>query len=146
MISAQAAGCAPIVKAFEQGSVASEAWANAQTISAGLRVPKAYADFVILNILRKSEGTAVAVSDDETMQAFETWAREEGIFADPEGAASLAAYNKLRANGFLRSDDRVVLFNTGSGYKYIDVIAKYYGKNKLPLPKNRNIGGIIQPY
>jgi threonine synthase len=146
MISVQAAGCAPIVKAFEQGSTASEVWANAQTISAGLRVPKAYADFIILDILRKSGGTAVAVTDDETMQAFESWAREEGIFAAPEGAASLAAYNKLRANGFLRADHRVVLFNTGSGYKYIDVIAKYYGKNKPPLPKSRNIGGIIQPY
>ncbi len=146
MISVQAAGCAPIVKAFEHGSAASEAWANAQTISAGLRVPKAYADFIILDILRKSGGTAVAVTDDETMRAFETWSREEGIFAAPEGAASLAAYDKLRASGFFRAEHRVVLFNTGSGYKYIDVIANYYGKNKPPLPKGRNIGGIIQPY
>ncbi len=146
MISVQATGCAPIVKAFEEGSAASEAWPNAQTISAGLRVPKAYADFIILDILRKSRGTAVAVTDAETMQAFETWAREEGIFAAPEGAASLAAYNKLRASGFFSGNERVVLFNTGSGYKYIDVIEKYYGKNKPPLPKSRNIGGIIQPY
>jgi threonine synthase len=146
MISVQAAGCAPIVRAFEHGSAASQAWANAQTISAGLRVPKAYADFIILDILRKSSGTAVAVTDDETMHAFEIWAREEGVFAAPEGAASLAAYSKLCANGFLRAEDRVVLFNTGSGYKYIDVIAKYYGKNRPQLPKSRNIGGIIQPY
>jgi len=75
MISVQAAGCAPIVRAFEHGSAASEAWANAQTISAGLRVPKAYADFIILDILRKSSGTAVAVTDDETMHAFEICAR-----------------------------------------------------------------------
>jgi threonine synthase len=146
MISVQSTGCAPIVKALEQGSAASDPWPNAQTISAGLRVPKAYADFIILDILRKSRGTAIAVTDDEAMQAFETWAREEGVFAAPEGAASLAAYNKLRAKKFFNGNERVVLFNTGSGYKYIDVIAKFYGKNKTALPASRNIGGIIQPY
>jgi threonine synthase len=147
MIAVQAAGCAPIVKAFDEGKPSSEMWNNAHTVAAGLRVPKAYGDFIVLDIVRKSGGAAVSATDDETMQALGRWASQEGVFAAPEGAASLVAYNKLVASGVLKRTDKVVLFNTGSGLKYIDVIASY-GKSaeKSELPKSRNIGGIIQPY
>ena len=118
-----------------------------------LRVPKAFADYIVLDILKQSSGTAVAVTDDEIMQSFQSWARDEGIFAAPEGAASLAAYNQLRASGFLKESDTVVLFNTGSGLKYIDVIAAYLkekggapGGDEAGKPAGRAIGGIIQPY
>jgi threonine synthase len=147
MICAQASGCAPVVKAWDEHRETMEMWPNAQTAAAGLRVPKPYGDREILHILKASGGTAVAVSDDEIMCAFSSWAREEGIFAAPEGAAALAAYWKLRENGFLRDADRVVLFNTGSGLKYIDVIAAYFGQARsASKPKSRNLGGIIQPY
>ena len=153
MISVQAAGCAPIVKAWDEHKPASEAWKNADTIAAGLRVPKAFADYIVLDILKQSAGTAVAVTDDEIMQSLQSWAHDEGIFAAPEGAASLAAYNQLRRSGFLKASDTVVLFNTGSGLKYIDVIAAYL-KEKVGAsagsgagkPAGRAIGGIIQPY
>jgi threonine synthase len=152
MISVQAAGCAPIVKAWEEHQPVSQAWQNAATLAAGLRVPKAYADYIVLDILKQSGGTAVAVTDDEIMQAFLAWARDEGIFAAPEGAASLACYQKLRASGFLKSSDTVVLYNTGSGLKYIDVIAAYLKEKGSAVsggsakPAGRALGGIIQPY
>jgi len=139
MIAVQAEGCAPIVKAWDEGKAATEAWPDASTIAAGLRVPKPYGDYLVLDILRRSKGTAVAVSDDEIRKAVRDWASTEGIFAAPEGAASLAAYRKLRGN-FLSKDDRVVLFNTGTGLKYLDVI-----EQKKP-PAARQIGGIIGPY
>ncbi len=153
MISVQSTGCAPIVKAWEEHKPVSEAWKNAATVAAGLRVPKAYADYIVLDILKQSSGTAVAAPDDAIMQAFQFWARDEGVFAAPEGAASLAAYNQLRASGFLKESDTVVLFNTGSGLKYIDVIASYLETHspssagaQQPQPAGRAIGGIIQPY
>jgi threonine synthase len=154
MISVQSTGCAPIVKAWDEHMPVSEAWKNAATIAAGLRVPKAFADYIVLDILKQSSGIAVAVTDDEIMQAFQSWARDEGIFAAPEGAASLAAYNKLRASGFLKESDTVVLYNTGSGLKYIDVIAACLKKQQgtaaggdgSAKPAARAIGGIIQPY
>jgi threonine synthase len=153
MISVQSTGCAPIVKAWEEHKNVSEAWQNAATIAAGLRVPKAYADYIVLDILQKSGGAAVGVTDDEIIHAFQTWARDEGIFAAPEGAASLAAYNALRTSGFLKESDTVVLYNTGSGLKYIDVLAAYSKKTtgasaSDPAAKlaRRAIGGIIQPY
>jgi len=125
MIAVQAAGCAPIPKAWEARQRVSEFWQNAQTVAAGLRVPKAYADYIILDILRASGGTAISVTDEEIVQAVCEWASTEGIFAAPEGAATLVGYRKLIASGFLKPSDRVVLFNTGSGLKYIDVIAEY---------------------
>lgn len=151
MISIQASGCAPIPKAWKEGKPVSEMWEGAQTIASGLRVPKAYADYVILDILKKSNGTAVTVTDDEMMDSLFEWASDEGIFASPEGAASLFAYRKLRASGFLKESDIVVLFNTGSGYKYIDVIASYMGKKSaqanggMARPKAHAVGGIITP-
>jgi len=148
MIAVQAAGCAPIPKAWQEHKATSEMWSNAQTIAAGLRVPKAYGDYIILDILKKSGGAAIEATDDEIMEAFDDWARHEGVFAAPEGAASLVAYRKLLAIGFLKPQDKVVLFNTGSGLKYIDVIAAYADRHKSPstTPKARHIGGIIGPY
>jgi len=146
MITVQAAGCAPIVKAWEEGKSTSETWVGAQTFAAGLRVPKAYGDYLILDILKKSQGTAIAATDDEILAATRHWASVEGIFAAPEGAASLVAYQKLRANGFLSAEDKVVLFNTGSAYKYLDTIAAQEKKQRSETPASRHIGGIIGPY
>jgi threonine synthase len=148
MICIQASGCAPIIKALHEDKATSEMWQNAHTLAAGLRVPKAYGDFIILDIVRQSHGTAVAVSDDDTMAAVKRMAADEGIFLAPEGAAALAAYKQLLADGFLKTEDEVVLFNTGSGYKYLDIFAKYWRVEPfaLKLPKARNIGGIIGPY
>ncbi len=142
MISVQSAGCAPIVKAWDEGRTAAEMWPNASTKAAGLRVPKAYGDYLILDILRKSGGAAVAVTDEEIMGALRQWARVEGIFAAPEGAAALAAYRKLRASGFFDPEDTVVLFNTGTGLKYLDSL----DTARTELPTSRQIAGIIGPY
>jgi threonine synthase len=156
MISVQAAGCAPIVKAWEAGKSSSgksesriwssEMWPNSQTFAAGLRVPKAYGDYLILDILEKSQGTAVTATDDEILTALRHWASKEGIFAAPEGAASPVAYQKLRASGFLRAEDKVVLFNTGSAYKYLDMIETQEKKSRPAPQAARTIGGIIGPY
>ena len=150
MICVQSDGCAPIPKALHEGKPASEMWPDAHTLAAGLRVPKAYGDFLILDIIRRSGGTAVAVSDDDIMDGVKEMASEEGIFPAPEGGAALAAYKQLLQNGFLRTGDRVVLFNTGSGYKYLDVFARYWGVEsfaaELKLPAPRTMGGIIGPY
>ena len=140
MIAVQAEGCAPIVKAWDEGKPTVEMWKDASTLAAGLRVPRPYGDYLVLDILNRSHGTAVAVSDDEIKHAFHHWARTEGIFAAPEGAASLAAYRKLRFSGFLSENARVVLFNTGTGLKYLDVL------NQKKTPEARHIGGIIGPY
>ena len=143
MVCVQSSGCAPVVKAWDQHHTAAEAWPDAATIAAGLRVPKPYGDYLILDILKKSSGTAVAVTDAEIMSSLRHWAEVEGIFAAPEGAASLTAYCKLRATGFFKGNDTVVLFNTGSGLKYLDVIEKYKKNTATP---SRHIGGIIGPY
>jgi threonine synthase len=151
MITVQAAGCAPIVKAWEAGKSASgmwisEMWPGAATFAAGLRVPKAYGDYLILDILKKSHGTAIAAADEEILAAMRHWARVEGVFAAPEGAASLVAYQKLRASGFFRAEDTVVLFNTGSAYKYLDMIEAQEKKARPEPPAARTIGGIIGPF
>ncbi len=146
MITVQAAGCAPIVKAWDAGKSDSEMWVGAATFASGLRVPKAYGDYLILDILRKSQGAAVAATDEEILAAMRVWASVEGVFAAPEGAASLVAYRKLRASGFFRAEDTVVLFNTGSAYKYLDMIEAQEKKVRSEPPTARNIGGIIGPY
>ena len=144
MVVVQSSGCAPVVKAWEEHKPTSEFWANADTLASGLRVPKAYGDYLILDILKKSSGTAVAASDDQIMEAFHHWAKIEGVFAAPEGAAALVAYQKLRASGYFKAEDSVVLFNTGSGLKYLDVIEGH--KKSAPKPASRQIAGIIGPY
>ena len=151
MITVQAAGCAPIVKAWEAGKSASgmwisEMWTGAATFAAGLRVPKAYGDYLILDILRRSHGTGIVASDDEILAAMRHWSSVEGVFAAPEGAASLVAYQKLRASGFFRAEDKVVLFNTGTAYKYLDMIEAQEKKARPEPPAARSIGGIIGPY
>jgi threonine synthase len=149
MIVVQASGCAPVIKAFDEHKATAEAWPDAQTLAAGLRVPKPYGDYIILDIVKKSKGTAIAASDADIFAAVQHWAEVEGVFAAPEGAASLVAYQKLRLSNFLKETDVTVLFNTGSGLKYIDVIAEAQkeGKKSPPAqPAARNIGGIIGPY
>jgi threonine synthase len=121
MVSVQSSGCAPIPKAFEEGKAESEFWKGADTIAAGLRVPHALGDFLILNAVRESGGSAIAVSDEEIMESVSLMARKEGLFACPEGAATLAALNHLLADGKVDKNERVVLFNTGSGLKYTDL-------------------------
>ena len=122
MISVQAAGCAPIVQAFLDGRTVSEPWTNARTIAAGLRVPHAFADYLILGTIRDSAGTALAVTDAEILNAMRELARLEGLFVCPEGAATVAAFKRLATSGFLRPNERVVLFNTGSGLKYSSLV------------------------
>jgi len=146
IIGVQSSGCAPIIKALDEGKNVSEMWSHAATRASGLRVPKAYGDYIILEILRKSGGVAISVSDEEIMDAVHRWAQVEGIFAAPEGAAALAAYRKLRGNGFFSSDDRVVLFNTGTGLKYLDTIEDKSEVEERKLPMSRQIAGIIGPY
>lgn len=119
MISVQSEGCAPVVKAFQSGSENCEFWENAETIAGGIRVPLSLADRLILEILRVSDGTAVAVKDVAMIAAQRQLAKQEGIFASPEGAATLAAFNQLLADGTIQSNESVVLFVTASGVKYI---------------------------
>jgi len=124
MIAVQAAGCAPMVRAYDAGANVSQMWQDASTFAAGLRVPKPYGDAIMLDILRASEGIALSVTDEEILASILDWARNEGIFLSPEGASVTVAYDKLLANGTLKASDRVVLFNTGAGLKYTDVTAE----------------------
>jgi threonine synthase len=120
MVAVQAAGCQPIVTAFVANQRFAEEHCNAATKAAGLRVPKAIADFLILDAIRASHGTAVAVSDEEMLEAAREIGHLEGIFVAPEGGACYAALRKLRANGQIQPEESVVLFNTGSGLKYLE--------------------------
>jgi threonine synthase len=126
MFAIQASGCAPVVRAFEEGASVSQMWKDPVTDAAGLRVPKAYGDYILLDILKASGGKAVAVSDQDIFASLKDWAANEGIFLSPEGAAATAAYGRLLKSGDLKDSDRVVIFNTGSGQKYTDVIAKAF--------------------
>ena len=119
MISVQAAGCAPIVRAWEQGTEYAEPWAGAHTYASGLRVPKAVGDFLMLDAIRASGGAAIAVEDDEMRAWTPLVGADTGIFCAPEGAATAVAAARLRQSGAIRPDDEVVLFNTGSGLKYV---------------------------
>lgn len=124
MISVQAAGCAPIVRAFEAGADRAEFWKDAHTLASGLRVPAAVADFLMLRAIRESRGAAVSVTDEEILGSVREMASATGIFPCPEGAAGLAGLKRLIETGFIRPDERVVLFNTGSGLKYLDVLGE----------------------
>ena len=125
MFAVQAAGCAPIVCAFERGEKSAAEFPNAQTIAAGLRVPKAIGDFLILEILRESNGGAIAVDDEEMIRVAREVGLKEGLFVCPEGAACFAALKSLRSTGKIASGERVVVFNTGSGIKYLDSYETY---------------------
>jgi len=120
MVAVQADGCAPVVKAFEAKAAACDFWNGAHTIASGLRVPKSFADRLILQDIYDSAGIAIAVSDEALQDSQRQLARLEGIFAAPEGAATLAALQQLIAQGWVTRDERIVLFNTGSGLKYLD--------------------------
>jgi threonine synthase len=120
MFSVQASGCAPIVRAFEMGENSAAEFPDARTIASGLRVPKAIGDFLMLDILRQSNGGAVAVDDEEMMHAARDVGSKEGLFVCPEGAACFAALKSLHSAGKIASGERVIIFNTGSGIKYLD--------------------------
>ena len=122
MVSVQAAGCAPIVKAFTEGKETAKPWPQAKTVASGLRVPQAVADFLMLRALRESNGTALSVSDDEMLAEIPRVGRAEGIFLCPEGAAGVAALRHLIEQKWIKTTDEVVIFNTASGLKYLDVI------------------------
>jgi threonine synthase len=162
MIAVQASGCAPVAKAFREGQTNAQMWPNAATFASGLRVPKPYGDGLILNIVRKSEGLVLDFDDQQILASMLDWARHEGIFLSPEGAAATAAYDHLLASGWLSPEQRVVLFNTGAGLKYADVTAaamnlawpppaeagpKQAEKDHrgVTLPPRHRAGGIITP-
>ena len=149
MYALQSAGCAPIVRAFDQHKPASEFFQNADTFASGLRVPKPFADYIILDILAKSGGQALATDDAGILASILDWARNEGLFLSPEGAAATAAYDRLLADGELTPDDTVVLFNTGAGLKYTDMTADAMHLSRpgseRKLPTSLPVGGIITP-
>jgi threonine synthase len=120
MFSVQATGCAPIVRAFDAGEKSAAEFPNPHTIAAGLRVPKAIGDFLILSILRESHGGAVAIDDEEMIRTTREVGSSEGLFVAPEGAACFAALKSLYSSGKIKSGERLVIFNTGSGIKYLD--------------------------
>jgi threonine synthase len=127
MVSVQAAGCAPIVRAFESGATRAEPWQNAATMAAGLRVPSAVGDALMLHALRASEGTAVAVSEADLLWGVKEIGQSEGLFVCPEGGAALAGLQRLVEQGWIDREERVVLFNTGSGLKYLDALPAELG-------------------
>jgi threonine synthase len=146
MYALQSTGCAPIARAFAENKPASEFFEDAATFAAGLRVPKPYADTIILDIVRESGGRALAYSDEQILSSILDWAKHEGIFLSPEGATATTAYDDLIASGELKPTDRVVLFNTGAGLKYTDMTAEAM-KLKRPgiLPTSMPVGGMITP-
>jgi len=121
-ISVQAEGCQPLVKAMEEGNPTTKPWPNATTIAAGLRVPSVFADYIILRIIRETGGTVLSVSDSDMIDAIKEIGSKEGIFTCPEGAATLVALKKLIKQGSLNGSETVVLMNTGSANKYLDVL------------------------
>jgi len=127
MVVVQAAGCAPIVAAHEKGAETSEFFQNAATVASGLRVPKALGDFLVLTAVKQSGGDAVAASDEEMLATGKELAALEGLYAAPEGAATVVAARKLRASGRIQPQEKVVLFNTGTGYKYAEAWQKALG-------------------
>ncbi len=143
MIAVQTEGCAPVVRAFEQGNDEVEFWQNAHTVAAGLRVPKPLGGRLMLRAIRASGGCAVAVSDREAIDGGLELASAEGIFAAPEGGACVAALRKLFASGFLRSDERVVIYNTGSGLKYLEAYSVRY--HRTIESDTDKLGGLITP-
>lgn len=126
MIVVQAEGCQPMVKAFESGAERSVFFENAQTVSSGLRVPKPLGDFLILRAVRESGGTAIAISDEEALAAGVELAKLEGMFVAPEGAACVAAVRRLIGSGFLKSSEKIVIYNTGAGLKYLEAYSPLF--------------------
>ncbi len=143
MIAVQAEGCQPVVRAWEENERHSRFFENARTLAAGLRVPKPLGDFLVLDAVRASGGTAIAVNDEEILDAGVKLASEEGIYAAPEGAACVAALEKLLASGFLKSSDRIVLYNTGTGLKYPEAYSTRFPR--AASGEQDKLGGLITP-
>lgn len=143
MIAVQAEGCQPVVRAFQEGAEVSRFWEDATTVSAGLRVPKPLGDRLTLRAVRESKGTALAVSDRDTIDAGIRLAADEGLFAAPEGAACVVAARRLIAEGFLKPDDQIVIYNTGSGLKYLEAYSTRYQRDASG--ETGKLGGLITP-
>jgi threonine synthase len=143
MVAVQAAGCAPITRAFEEGASVSECWKDAHTIASELRVPKPVGDFLILRAIRESGGISVSVSDEDILDAALLLAECEGLLAAPETGACVAALKSLFANSFLRPDDKVVIFNTCSGLKYPELYSTRFPNNAIT--QQDKLGGLITP-
>ncbi|HUB32952.1 MAG TPA: threonine synthase [Bryobacteraceae bacterium] len=143
MIAVQADGCQPVVRAFEENEPRSRFFEGAHTVAAGLRVPKPLGDFLVLEAVRESGGTAIAVSDEEMLAAGAQLASREGIYAAPEGAACVAAACKLLTAGFLKPTDRLVLYNTGSGLKYPEAYSTRFPREDAS--EQDKLGGLITP-
>jgi threonine synthase len=132
-----------VVRAYEEGAGRSRFWEDAWTVASGLRVPKPLGDFLILDAVRASGGTAIAVSDEELLDAGLRLAREEGMFVAPEGAACVAALERLLHDGFLASKDRIVIYNTGSGLKYLEAYSTRFPRTASS--EQDKLGGLITP-
>jgi threonine synthase len=143
MIAVQAEGCQPVVRAFREGAEYSRVWEGAATVASGLRVPKPLGDRLTLQAVRESGGTALAVSDSDLIDAGIRLAWEEGIFAAPEGAACIAAASRLIGEGFLKRDDRIVIYNTGSGLKYLEAYSTRFPR--IAAGEADKLGGLITP-
>jgi threonine synthase len=143
MIAVQAEGCQPVVRAFEAGEERSRFWDGATTVASGLRVPKPLGDFLVLRAVRESGGTAVAVADADLIDAGLQLAAEEGIFVSPEGAACIPAAERLLREGFLKPDEKIVIYNTGAGLKYLDAYATRYPR--AASGETDKLGGLITP-
>jgi threonine synthase len=141
LVAVQAEGCAPIVRAFESGADVSEPFPDAHTVAFGITVPKALGDFLVLDAVRKTDGTAIAISDDDLLLEQRRMAADEGFFICPEGAACLAAAQQLRESGFLTATDKVVILNTGAGLKYPETV-----EVDVPtLSKDGEIPSVVTP-
>jgi len=143
MIAVQVEGCQPVVRAFERGEQRSQFWDNAHTVASGLRVPKPLGDFLILDAVRSSGGTAIAVSDTELIDAGIQLASDEGIFVAPEGAACVSALEKLLDSGFLKPSERIVIYNTGAGLKYLEAYSTRFPRTASG--EQDKLGGLITP-
>jgi threonine synthase len=143
MIAVQPDGCQPVVRAWEQGKRRSEFFENAQTVASGLRVPKPLGDFLILDAVRESGGTCIAVSDEDLIEAGVQLATDEGMFVAPEGAACVAALAKLLKSGFLKREEKIVIYNTGSGLKYLEAYSPRFPRDGAG--EQDKLGGLITP-
>ena len=143
MIAVQAEGCQPIVRAFERGETESRFFDGAETVASGLRVPKPLGDVLTLRAVRASGGTAIAVSDREMLDAGIELASQEGMFPAPEGGACVAAVKKLLGNGFLKPEDEIVVYNTGSGVKYLEAYSARFPRTAIS--EYDKLGGLITP-
>jgi threonine synthase len=143
MIAVQAAGCEPITRAFEQNAPESEMSPQAYTVASGLRVPKPLGDFLVLKAVRESGGTVISVSDEEMLDAGLLLAEYEGIFAAPEGGACVAAARHLMKSGFLKAEEQIVIYNTGSGLKYLEAYSTRFPRQSAS--EQDKLGGLITP-